>query len=107
MAEVVSFVFTVGAALTDSLEVWVLALMGLIIGVDLLAGRRLKPLLFFGIAEAAGLVGGYFWASHTAHEQDVSGPYAWALVVGVWCILTVLTHTTVALVWLLGPHRRF
>jgi len=101
MTEVLSFVFIVGAMLVDVLETWVLALMGLVIVIDLLAGARHKPLFFFSFFQAAGLVGGYLWASQMAQQQDVSGPYAWTFVVGFWCVFAVFGHAAIALVRLI------
>lgn len=105
MTEIFSFVLIVGAVLVDTLEAWVLALMGVVIAADLLAGIRYKILIFFGVFQVAGLVGGYFWALEQAQQLDVSGPYAWAIVVGFWCVLTCLGNAAVFLFGLITSRH--
>lgn len=98
MTEILSAVFTIGAGLTDRLDVWVLGLMGLVIVVDFIVGIRRKLFLTFSIFQVVGLVAGYIWTYSMALQQDVSGPYAWAFVVGTWCIVAVLFHAAWAAV---------
>lgn len=106
MTEILSTVFIIGAALVDSLEAWVLVLMVLVIVIDLIAGIRRKPLMVFSFFQVAGLVAGYLWASQVALKQDVSGPYAWAFVVGFWCVFAVIFHIAMVLIRLMSPRQK-
>ena len=102
MTEVLRTIFIIGARLTDTLEVWVLGLMGLVIVFDLIVGIRSRPFLAFSIFQIVGLGAGYLWASWMASQQDISGPYAWAIGVGAWCISTVLFHVAHTIVVLIS-----
>lgn len=105
VTEFLSTVFSFGAALTDTLEGWVLALMGLVILLDFVVGTRRKPFLAFGIFQVAGLIGGYLWASWIAQQQDVAGPYAWAFVIGLWCIFAAAFHVPIVVTKLFARRQ--
>jgi hypothetical protein len=106
VTEILSTVFIVGSGLTDTLEVWVLALIFLIIAIDLIVGIRHKVFLIFSGLQAIGMVGGYLWASWVALQQDVAGPYAWAFVVGTWFFATAISHIIFATVRLITPRLK-
>ena len=106
MAEILYFLFRVGASLTDSLEGWVLAMMGIVIALDAAFGIRYRALLAFGAFQVVGLGVGYLWVLHISRQQDVAGPYAWANVVGSWAVATVIVHTAFVLIWLFAFRER-
>ncbi|WP_122074968.1 hypothetical protein [Pseudophaeobacter sp. EL27] len=106
MTEISFTVFSLGAALTDTLEAWVLALMGLVLGIDLVLGIRRKAFLHLGFIQAFGLTGSYLWASWMAQQQDISGPYAWSLVVGLWFILAAVFHLGLVAIRLTAMRQR-
>lgn len=93
MTDLLSVVFLLGASLTDTPEVWILVLIGFVILFDFWVGLRKPYFLTFGLLQLAVVVSGYIWATGVAAKQDVSGPYAWAFVIGAWLIVTFLFHS--------------
>lgn len=97
-----SSVFLVGAFLTDKLEGWEFVLFAAVIAFDVWIARKSKIFLSLAVSQIFILLIGYLWALSVARDQDVSGPYAWALVVGFWCIFAALTHVCT---WVVVTHR--
>ena len=91
-----SLLFGVGAALLDVAEQWSLAVFATVILFDLALGRRNRWFLGFAAFQICGLAVGYVWTLRMFQQQDVSGPYAAALVTGAWILVALAVH----LAWL-------
>ena len=90
-----------GVLIVDVLETWHLALFASVILCDFLLGWKNKILMLFGVIQIIGLVSGYYWALSIFAQQDVAGPWAWARVVGIWFVTTVLVH-----LWIIAQFLR-
>jgi len=93
MTDLLSIVFIIGASLLDLAEAWSLAIIAVVVVIDLAVGRRVRAFMWFGVLQIAGLGLGYAWVVRVGLQQDVSGPYAAAFLIGAWCILAVAFHT--------------
>lgn len=89
---VLKAVTMVGAHLQESIEGWVLLLFAGVIALDMYFGRKDKLLFIAGVVQVLGLAYGYVWVLGVFADHDVSGPWAWGLVVGSWLILVVIFH---------------
>ena len=93
LTEIASFFFMLGAMVVDTLEGWTLALFVLVIIFDTYVGLRNRYVLIFNALQIIGLVLGYLWANSVFQRQDVAGPYAWAIVVGIWFKNVLVFHS--------------
>ncbi|WP_428928486.1 hypothetical protein [Marinibacterium sp. SX1] len=101
MKTLLFFVIYLGNLVVAPLGPWVLALFGAVILADLRLGRDDRAARVFGQLQVLGLVIGWFFTTFTFRHMDVAGPWAWALVVGLWAVAVVLFHA-----WWLWTRRR-
>lgn len=81
-----------GVMALDVLGVFIFALIGAVVVIDVWIGRKRRPVFVFAIVQVVALAIGMAWAVWVGINHDIAGPYAWALVIGLWLIATVLFH---------------
>lgn len=92
MRDILMLPILLGAPAIDTLEAFVFLLIAAVIFADLYIGLKNPTVCIFAIIQLVGLVSGMAWAVSVGIKQDVAGPYAWALVIGVWILATALFH---------------
>jgi hypothetical protein len=90
--------FVLGAIVVDAIEGWTLVLFALFIALDTYLGLWNRYMMLFNVLQILGLGLGYLWAMSVFQSQDVSGPYVWAFVIGVWLATTIVFNVLYVLV---------
>jgi len=76
---------------------WQAAIFAAIVIIDLIIGLKRKYFVVIAIVQIIIVAAGIVWTFYEFNKQDVAGPYAWALAVGFWFVITILLHAAYAI----------
>ncbi len=85
-------IVALGLVVHGYLEGWILAVFAVVIALDLYLSKNSKLMFYLLIFQIFGLCAGYLWTMWVFYQQDVAGPWVWAMIVGGWTVYVTVVH---------------